>query len=103
MRTFKTITAIMRTTGLMYVHRRAQEEEEGNAAAVMLPMEKVLQLKAVKVVSRTIISPSSPESGLQPFPKTPANHRQNLASVFQRSQQIIVRRFQRQSLSLACR
>ena len=44
----------MRTTGLMYVHRRAQEEE-GNAAAVMLPMEKVLQLKAVKVVSRTII------------------------------------------------
>ena len=37
----------------MYVHRRSQEEE-GNAAAVMLPMEKVLQLKAVKVVSRTI-------------------------------------------------
>ena len=61
--------------------------EEGNAAAVMLPMEKVLQLKAVKVVSRTIISPSSPQLGF----------------VFQRSQQIIVRRFQRQSLSLACR
>ena len=70
----------------MYVHRRGQEEE-GNAAAVMLPMEKVLQLKAVKVVSRTIISPSSPESG-QRFSKTPAT---------------IVRRFQRQSLSLACR
>ena len=63
----------MRTTGLMYVHRREQEEE-GNAAAVMLPMEKVLQLKAVKVVSRTIISPSSPESGL-PLPKIPADNR----------------------------
>ena len=77
----------MRTTGLMYVHHRRAQEEEGNAAAVMLPMEKVLQLKAVKVVSRTIISPSSPQLGF----------------VFQRSQQIIVRRFQRQSLSLACR
>ena len=57
----------------MYVHRRAQEEE-GNAAAVMLPMEKVLQLKAVKVVSRTIISPSSPKSGLR-LPKIPADNR----------------------------
>ena len=60
---------------LMYVHRRREQEEEGNAAAVMLPMEKVLQLKAVKVVSRTTISPSSPESG----------------SRFQRLQQIIAR------------